>query len=145
MLDAHTVLPSGEKATCPSSLVGKSAGPISRPAATSQSVNARGFPPASTAAYFESGEKAISVTHLSRWYRDWGSEFVIAFHRRTVPSLLPETMVLPSGENAAAITALSCPIKVTVSSGWARVQRLIFRSLPAEARHRPSGEKATLF
>ena len=68
---------------------------------------------------------------------------VCASHKRTVPSLLPEASVLPSGEYATLLTAAVCPDRVWMFSPvCASHKRTVFQ--PVEASVFPSGEYATL-
>src|ERR1700721_3168826 len=68
------------------------------------------------------------------------------FHTRTVWSKDPETMYLPSGENATDFTTLLCPVngpdtRLPVSAS----ERQIVLSSEPEAMSLPSGENATDF
>src|SRR5712692_9000644 len=64
-------------------------------------------------------------------------------HSFTVLSLLLEARILPSGENATALTPALCPRSVASSRFEATSHSFTVLSAPAEATVLPSGEIAT--
>jgi hypothetical protein len=60
-----------------------------------------------------------------------------------VPSMLPVASVCPSGLNATEKTISVCPNRVAVGCPVAGSHSRTVRSVPALARVRPSGLKAT--
>src|SRR5436190_9840886 len=67
-----------------------------------------------------------------------------ALHSRTVASALAVTRVLPSGENATAVTGPVCRLKMATSCFVAMDHNLARESLLPVARVLPSGENARL-
>ena len=78
------------------------------------------------------GELATWFHHLSR-----------ASQTLTVPSSLAEAICRPSGLKATQLTALVCPLSVSVSSPVPASQTLTVLSSLAEAWRRPSRLNAT--
>ena len=68
---------------------------------------------------------------------------VAAFQTWTVPSTLPETMVLPSGEYATDVTASLCPLRICIKPPVPRFQILTVASALPAAIWVPSGETAS--
>src|SRR5205807_401440 len=66
-------------------------------------------------------------------------------HSFTVPSLLAEARVLPSGAQATLITSERCPWRVRSSWPLAASQSFSVATSPPEASTAPSGAQATLF
>ena len=72
------------------------------------------------------------------------SRYGRASHNRTVLSLLPVAIVLPSGLNATLLTHRVCPIRVRLSvSVWTSHSRTVLSPLPLAIVF-PSGLNATL-
>ena len=67
---------------------------------------------------------------------------VVTSHRFTVPSNVPEARIVPSGENATAVTREVCR-KVTISEPVATSHNLTSPLESPDARIVPSGENET--
>src|SRR6267154_1593363 len=69
---------------------------------------------------------------------------VSASHNQMVLSYDPDTMCLPSGENATELTRLSCPVRgARSSSPVSASHNQIVVSSDTDTMHLPSGENAT--
>ena len=145
-------MPSGEKATLPTSASCPLSWRSSLPVSAAHSRTTRSWP--AEARILPPGAKPIARTTLSCPSRAHNGLPLATSHKRTLPSELAVTSVLPSlGEKARAVTSL-CPVKRCSFFPVSESHRITAEasdpspfnaSFSPAATVRPSGDKATTF